>query len=62
MRTTWDELLELSDQNLDALFHQEPTLDPTEQEKELYAFFPHAETRLKHPGFTLRKLFEEYFV
>jgi transposase len=62
MRTTWDELSVLSDQNLDALFHQEPAAEPTEQEKELYAFFPYAEKQLKYPGITLNKLWKEYFV
>jgi len=60
MQTTWDELSLLSDHNLDALFHQEPTVEPTEQEKELYAFFPYAEKQLKHTGMTLQKLWLEY--
>ena len=61
MQTTWDELSLLSDKNLDALFHQEPTVEPTEKEKELYAFFPYAEKQLKHTGMTLQKLWREYF-
>ena len=60
MKTPWSELSVLSDQNLDALFHQEPSAEPTEQEKELYAFFPYAEKQLKHTGLTLQKLWTEY--
>ena len=62
LRIPWDELSLLSDKDLDALFHQEPTVEPTEKEKELYAFFPYAEQQLKYPGVTLRKLWGAYFV
>jgi transposase len=60
MDTPWDELLVLSDKNLDALFHQEPSVEPTKKEKELYAFFPYAEKQLKYTGVTLQKLWMEY--
>lgn len=60
MRITWDELSLLNDKNLDALFHQEPTVEPTERQKDLYAFLPYAEKQLKHPGVTLHKLWGEY--
>jgi transposase len=62
LRTPWSELSGLSDKDLDALFHQEPTREPTVKEKELYAFFPDEEKKLKLPGVTLRKLWEEYFL
>jgi transposase len=62
LRIPWDELSSLSDKDLDALFHQEPTVEPTAQEKELYTFFPYAEKQLKYPGVTLKKMWEEYFV
>jgi transposase len=62
LRTPWCELSLMSDKDLDALFHQEPTAEPTEKEKELYAFFPYTEKQLKYTGVTLSKLWEEYFV
>ena len=43
MKITWEELSLLNDKNLDALFHQEPSEEPSEREKELYAFFPYVE-------------------
>lgn len=61
LKTTWDELSVLSDSNLDALFHQEPTAEPTSKEKELYAFFPYTEKQLKQTGVTIHKLWQEYF-
>lgn len=60
-RIPWTELSLLSDKDLDALFHQESTAEPTAKEKELYAFFPYTEKQLKYPGVTLLKLWEEYF-
>ena len=61
MQTPWDELSLLSDNKLDALFHQEPTVEPTEREKELYALFPDVEKQLKFPGETLHRLWQKYF-
>ena len=61
MQTPWDELSLLSDNKLDALFHQEPTAEPTEREKELYAIFPDVEKQLKFPGETLHRLWQKYF-
>ena len=61
MQTPWDELSLLSDNKLDALFHQEPTVEPTEREKELYAIFPDVEKQLKFPGETLHRLWQKYF-
>lgn len=60
MKITWEELSLLNDKNLDALFHQEPSEEPSEREKELYAFFPYVEKQLKHTGVTLQKLWSEY--
>ena len=61
MQTPWDELSLLSDNKLDALFHQEPTVEPTQREKELYAIFPDVEKQLKFPGETLHRLWQKYF-
>jgi len=61
LKTTWDELSKLCDKDLSALFHQEVVIpDPPDREKELYAFFPEVEKRLKQPGVTLQLLWKEY--
>ena len=61
LKVPWDELSKLSDQELETLFHPDPvTPDPPERQKELYAFFPYAEKRLKQPGMTLQLLWKEY--
>jgi transposase len=61
LKTPWDELSKLSDPALEALFVTEPVIpDPPQREKELYAFFPYAEKRLKQPGMTLKLLWQEY--
>ncbi|MCK9401725.1 MAG: IS21 family transposase [Bacteroidales bacterium] len=60
-RITWDELSTLSDKDLDDLFHTDIEIpEPPEREKELYAFFPQVEKRIKQPGMTLLKLWKEY--
>ena len=61
LKTPWNELSILSDQELEALFQHEPVIpDPPEREKELYTFFPEAEKRLKQTGMTLELLWKEY--
>ena len=61
LKTPWDELSKLTDQELEALFHPVAvTSDPPERQKQLYAFFPYAEKRLKQPGMTLQLLWKEY--
>ena len=61
MHTTWDELSLLSDKDLDALFHQEPTKEPTEREVILYGIFPDVEKQLKFPGETLHLIWQKYY-
>ena len=56
----WDELSKFSDKDLEAIFNEQPLIEPSEREKELYAFFPSVEKDLKHAGATLHKLWEEY--
>ena len=57
----WDELSKLNDQEVEGFFHPDSvTPDPPERPKELYAFFPYAEKRLKQPGMTLQILWKEY--
>lgn len=61
LKIPWDELSKLSDKDLHDLFHIDPTLpEPSEREKELYAFFPQVEKRMKQPGMTLHILWKEY--
>jgi len=61
LKITWDELSKLSDKDLHDLFHTDTVIpDPSEREKELYAFFPQVEKRIKQPGMTLFKLWKEY--
>jgi transposase len=61
LKIPWDELSKLSDKELQDLFHQDCIIpDPPERQKELYAFFPQIEKRLKQPGMTLQKLWQEY--
>lgn len=51
----------LSDMDLDALFHQEPTKEPTEREVTLYGIFPDVEKQLKFSGQTLHLIWQKYF-
>jgi transposase len=61
LRIPWDEILTLSDKELDDLFHAETEIpEPPEREKELYALFPQVDKQLKQPGMTLYKLWKEY--
>lgn len=47
--------------DLDALFHQEPTKEPTEREVRLYGIFPDVEKQLKFSGQTLHLIWQKYF-
>jgi len=61
LKIPWDELSTLSDNELNALFNTNPELpEPSEREKVLYALFPQVEKRMKQPGMTLQKLWQEY--
>jgi transposase len=61
LKIPWDELCRLNDKDLEALFIEVPIApDPPERQKELYAFFPTVEKRLKQPGVTLKMLWQEY--
>ena len=61
LQTPWSELSKLNDKELSALFFEETiVVDTPERQRELYAFFPSAEKRLKQPGMTLKLLWEEY--
>jgi hypothetical protein len=61
LQKPWDELSQLNDKDLEALFIEVPIIpDPPERQKELYTFFLLAEKKLKHPGMTLKLLWQEY--
>lgn len=61
LQIPWDELSKLNDKDLEALFIEVAIMpDPPARQKELYAYFPAAEKRLKQPGMTLKLLWQEY--
>ena len=61
LQKPWDELSKLNDKDLEALFIEVPIIpDPPARQKELYAFFPFAEKKLKEPGMTLKLLWQDY--
>jgi transposase len=55
-----EEVLELSDLDLEKLFIEKPPPDPTKKMKELYSFFPYMEKMLKKTGVTKAMLWQEY--
>ncbi|WP_186434924.1 IS21 family transposase [Gillisia sp. Hel_I_86] len=60
---SFNELLELSDNDLLELFETQDTLSPNDQDNthsELYAFFPYVEKELKRVGVTRHILWKEY--
>lgn len=61
LKTTWEDLSKLNDQELHALFRPEKAVDPPEKMKRLMDFFPVAEKKLRQRGMTIQKLWEEYF-
>jgi transposase len=60
LKTTWEELSSLNDKQLAEVFSEEAIADPPERLKELIAYFPYAEKRLKQRGMTLQLLWKEY--
>lgn len=60
LKMTYEEVSSLNDHELNKLFNKEPELVPPEQLLALYKFFPEASKRLKLPGMTQLKLWEEY--
>ena len=55
-----EEILELSDLDLEKLFIEKPPPDPTKKLAELHSFFPYAEKMLKKTGVTKTILWQEY--
>lgn len=62
LRSTWEELSLLSDQELDTLFNQEPVMVLDERFEKLQVFYKANERRLKQPGVTRLQLFNQYKV
>ena len=60
--STWAELSLMADKELNDLFNEEPVPAPSEKLEKLIAQFPVAEKRLKQPGMTLFKLWEDYIL
>jgi transposase len=60
MDKSFDEVNALSDKELDELFKRQHQVQNEEQLKRLYAYFPHAETRLVRMGTTIYDLWEDY--
>jgi transposase len=60
LRTTWEDINKLSDQELDTLFCEEPEPVVDERLKRLHSFLALHETRLKQRGMTLLRLWEHY--
>jgi transposase len=61
LKIPWEELSKLSDKDMDDLFHTDTLMpDQPEREKELYAFFPQVDKRIKQTGMTLLRLWKEY--
>jgi transposase len=60
LKTTWEEINKLTDQELDDLFHEPLPTEPPERIKELFDYFPHVEKQMKKRGMTLAILFKEY--
>jgi transposase len=61
LRTTWDEVKQLSNKELDILFCEEPEPSIDDRLSPLYDFFKSQEKRLRQRGVTLLRLWEDYF-
>jgi hypothetical protein len=55
-----EEVLELSDLDLEKLFFIKPPPDPIKKLAELYSFFPYVEKMLKKTGVIKAMLWQEY--
>lgn len=60
LQRPWEELSTLNDTELNEIFCSEPPVEIPERLKELYAFFPYAERKLRRKGMTLQLLWKEY--
>jgi transposase len=55
-----DEIIKLNDVDLEKLFIEKPSLEPSRKRKDLYGFFPYMEKRLKKVGITKTLMWQEY--
>ena len=62
LKTTWEEVNQLSDKDLDDLFCKEPELSLDHRLIPLHEFFKSDEKRLRQRGVTLLRLWEDYQV
>ena len=62
LRSTWEEINQLSDKELDALFCQEPEPVVDVRLERLHVYLKLQESRLQQRGVTLLRLWEEYHV
>jgi len=60
LQLTQDYIKNMTDHQLEQLFGYKPPPDPSEQYKELLAYFPQMEKNLKKKGNTIRKEYMEY--
>ena len=60
LHTTWEEVSQLSDKDLDELFCKEPEVVMDRRLKHLYDFFKSNEHRLKRRGVTRLALYRDY--
>lgn len=60
LKTTWDEVSQLSDKDLDELFCNEPQPSIDDRLSPLHDFLKDQEKRLKQRGVTLLRLWEDY--
>src|SRR5688500_11416420 len=60
LKTPWDELLRLTDFELDKLLHPPENTPVKNRIQQLYDFFPEMEKQLRRRGMTVRKQFEVF--
>jgi len=60
LKTTWEDIVKLTDKDLDELFNQEPPFTFDERIAVLHEFLKLEEKRLRQRGFTLLRLWENY--
>ena len=60
LKTTWEELSKLNDQELDKLFHPPYESAVNEKVQQLYDYFPEMERQLRKRGVTIAMLFKKF--
>jgi transposase len=62
LKTTWEDLLKLSDYELDKLFHPPHETLVNQKAQQLYDYFPEMERQLRKRGVTVAMLYKKYKV